>query len=551
MNLASIKSSHIPKRKLFEIERAIVREIVDLWCKEKSYFNHNFAGDVNIEFKGKRIEVSFSNTARMQYGQPEATVNEVMRGLILTMATDTSGRLLKNQEAIIGNILDVFVHRLREIADRKFILQRLQSLELAFSVAFGLEKEFYPIKKARHFLQEVITIASLSTAQETADALIHDMHETASVAPREHGVTFHIVIEKQDEASFISLPFRSEQTSYVSLLGTHALRCNIIAELDHRQYISTGILKIDAPSNPVKFMQHKGFAFELDKKALMVKLGSREPLQKNNFSSDELSFLKLLFNEYVQLAHFLVSSSRINPGLRLLLIFPRVNIFKILHEEKATIPLEEPQTLGDLAVLHDRLFTPPSSPEKKEKRSHRIPEKIIQEQVSNAIIALARSILQNVYKPVTAIRRTILSFEKSGYTRQDNLIHIKQSMDETSAYLKKLNQLQGFVLDEKTKRLDIAASIAWQPQQGHEKALDEIVYNIQAAEIEQVREIIVSKMLDYLSFVTVRIEQLERVSSVYIKQEVAREIAFHTNAILDQARSFYKLVLGKKDRIRH
>jgi len=124
-------------------------------------------------------------------------------------------------------------------------------------------------------------------------------------------------------------------------------------------------------------------------------------------------------------------------------------------------------------------------------------------------------------------------------------------MDETSAYLKKLNQLQGFVLDEKTKRLDIAASIAWQPQQGHEKALDEIVYNIQAAEIEQVREIIVSKMLDYLSFVTVRIEQLERVSSVYIKQEVAREIAFHTNAILDQARSFYKLVLGKKDRIRH
>jgi hypothetical protein len=124
-------------------------------------------------------------------------------------------------------------------------------------------------------------------------------------------------------------------------------------------------------------------------------------------------------------------------------------------------------------------------------------------------------------------------------------------MEEASAYLKRLNQMQGFLLDAATGELDIAASIAWQPHQGHADALDEIVHNIQAAEIEQVREIIVSKMLDYLSFVTVRIEQLEKVSSAYIKQEVVKEIQTHTTAILDQARSFYRLVLGKTERIKH
>jgi hypothetical protein len=298
-------------------------------------------------------------------------------------------------------------------------------------------------------------------------------------------------------------------------------------------------------------MQHKGFAFELDKKTLMAKLGSHEPLQKNDFSSDELLFLKLLFNEYVQLAHFLAGSTKINPGLRLLLIFPRVNIFKILHEENSMIPVEEPRTLGDLDMLHDRLFTQPQPSDKKKKKSHRIPERIIQEKVHDAIIALARNILQNVYKPVTAIRRTIVSFEQSGYTRLDDLNQIKQRMEEASAYLKRLNQMQGFMRDASTGELDIAASIAWQPHRGHADALDEIVHNIQAAEIEQVREIIVSKMLDYLSFVTVRIEQLEKVSSACIKQEVVKEIQTHTTAILDQARSFYRLVLGKTERIRH
>jgi hypothetical protein len=163
MNLASLKTSHIAKRKLFEVERAIVREVVDLWCKEKSYFNENFAEDVDVEFKGRRIEGSFSNNRLMQYGAPEATVNDVMKGLILTMATDqATGKLLKNHGAVIGNILDVFVHRLKEIGERKFIFQRLQTLELGFSIAFGLDKEFYPIKKARRFLEEVVMVAGFA-----------------------------------------------------------------------------------------------------------------------------------------------------------------------------------------------------------------------------------------------------------------------------------------------------------------------------------------------------------------------------------------------------
>ena len=109
MILADIKKSSISKRKLFEIERAVEREIIDLWCKEKSYFNENFAGAVDVEFKGKRMDISFTPALAMKYGSPEATVNDMMRGLILTMATEPgSGRLLKNHEVIIGNILDVY-----------------------------------------------------------------------------------------------------------------------------------------------------------------------------------------------------------------------------------------------------------------------------------------------------------------------------------------------------------------------------------------------------------------------------------------------------------
>ena len=79
-------------------------------------------------------------------------------------------------------------------------------------------------------------------------------------------------------------------------------------------------------------------------------------------------------------------------------------------------------------------------------------------------------------------------------------------------------------------------------------ALDEIVQNIQTAEVDQTKEVIVTKMLDYLSFVTVRLEQTERVTSQYIKQEVIKEMEIYTLSILRQAKSFYRLIMGKQDR---
>jgi len=84
-----------------------------------------------------------------------------------------------------------------------------------------------------------------------------------------------------------------------------------------------------------------------------------------------------------------------------------------------------------------------------------------------------------------------------------------------------------------------------------EDALEEIVGNIQAAEIEHIKEVIVSKMLDYLSFVTVRLEQVEKVSSAFIKQEIIKEIESYTSSILLQAKSFYDLMMGRTERRKH
>jgi len=226
----------------------------------------------------------------MKYGAPEATVNDMMRGLILTLATDqNSGLLLKNHEAIIGNILDVIVYRLKELGERKFIFQRLQSLELGFSIAFGLKKEFYPIKRARRHLEEALHVASLSNAGETAAALIHDMQESGMLAAAEHGVTFHIFMTRPDVASFLSLPLGAEQTSYVALLGAHTLRCNILARVEGSALIRSGIMKIDAPSDPMSFIQHKGLSLDSDLTSLMDKMCatcmfSLQDLQPTNLS---------------------------------------------------------------------------------------------------------------------------------------------------------------------------------------------------------------------------------------------------------------------------
>ncbi len=544
MNLAEIKTSDIPKRKLFQIERAIIREAVNLWFQEKAYFNTNFSEEVEVEFKGKRIEVSFSNRGKMQHGAPEATVNDLMRGLLLTMVTDqATGKLVKNYEGIIGNIIDVFVHRLKEFGERRFIFQRLQSLELGFDVAFGLSREFYPIKKARRYLEEALTVASLSTADETAETLINNMLETETLGAKEHGVTFHIFMARDDKASFISLPLGVEQTTYVSLLGTHTLRCNILADLESQANIKRGILKIDAPSDPLNFIRHKGIDLDIEENELMDKLRSVEKLTVERFSEDEMVFLRLLFNEYVSLAHYLLSSGCIDPGLRLLVIFPRINIYALLHGENSAIPPDEPQTLGELAALYGNVFKIRQPPgRKKKKKSSRISERVIQEKVFETISALARHTLRNIYKPLSDIKRNLHYYTRQDYEKQELLDTVKQRVDAISAYLKKFNAFKRVVLVPGTQDIDVDASMQEIPRDGKLVAQDEIIRNIQAAEIEQVKDVIVSKMLGYLSFITHRLEQLNKVSSPYIKQEVVAEMEAYTATIMLQARSFYKLV---------
>ncbi len=552
MILADIKKSSISKRKLFEIERAVEREIIDLWCKEKSYFNENFAAAVDVEFKGKRIDISFAPALAMKYGSPEATVNDMMRGLILTMATEPdSGRLLKNHEAIIGNILDVFVHRLKELGERKFIFQRLQSLELGFSVAFGLAQEFYPIKQARGHLEEALQLASLSNAGDTATTLIHDMLESETLATAEHGVTFHIFMTGPEVASFLSLPFGAEQTNYVGLLGTHTLRCNILARVDGATLIRAGVMKIDAPSNPLSFIKHKGLDLDLDRKALMDKMCVTCTLAAGDFTPDELTFLKLLYNEYVQLAWYLLTSGMIDPELRILIIYPRINFFKILHEENSAIAPDEPQTLRELGMLNNHLFPLPAAQAVTRRKSKRIPESVIQDKISEALQLFGRSILKNLYNPLTSIRRALLYYAQRGYSDNQQLVTMKSRIEAISSYLKKLNCAQRFAVDPKTQEFDLEAASIEIPVSPGLDALEEIVQNIQAAEIYQTREVIVTKMLDYLSFITVRLEQTERVATLYIKQEVVREMEMHTLSILRQAKAFYRLIMGKQDRKYH
>jgi len=266
-------------------------------------------------------------------------------------------------------------------------------------------------------------------------------------------------------------------------------------------------------------------------------------------TADELIYLKLLFNEYVQLAWFLLSSSMIDPCLRILIIFPRINFFKVLHEANPAIPPDEPQTLRDIGMLHDRLFSIPVHESKKEKKSGRISERVIQEKTAEALRLFARNILKNVYKPLTDIRRALLYYARKDYGDRQQLVSIKSSIDRMSAYLKKLQQMRRFATDPATGMFDLDASTVDSSDSGKVNALEEIVRNVQSAEVDQTRKVIATKMLDYLSFLTVRLEQTERVSSQYIKQEVVKEMEVYTLSILSQANSYYRLIMGKQGRI--
>ncbi len=215
------------------------------------------------------------------------------------------------------------------------------------------------------------------------------------------------------------------------------------------------------------------------------------------------------------------------------------------------MPPDEPQTLGELAALHSRVFKIEKSYEKKKKKKSRgAPEKIIQEKVLEAVQALARNIIKSVYKPVTNIRRAFVYFAQNEFRDPHFFDTIRHRVEEISSYLKKINRIQSVVFDENGKDLNIEASVAGVADS---KAMDEqqeIIHNIQVAEIEQVKDIVVSKMLDYLSFVTVRLEQLEKVHSAYIKEEIVREVEANSTTVLVQAKSFYRLMMGRWERKR-
>jgi hypothetical protein len=280
----------------------------------------------------------------------------------------------------------------------------------------------------------------------------------------------------------------------------------------------------------------------------MQKLSSSHELRKDDFSSDEFLFLKLLFNEYVQLAYFLMQSLRIDPGLRLLIIFPRVNFFKILHEEVPQIPPDEPQTLGELAAYHSLIFPLREFPgEQKEKKSYRIPERVLQERRIAAIKALANSTIDYIQAPLVRIEYELMRSEHKDPCDQKIITRIHARLKAISMYLKKLHNLQRIVLDETGRNLALDKCMEDTPAEKKQDALEEIAESIQIAEIEEMRDVITTKMLDYLSAVTLKLEQLEKISSPGIKKEIIQDLHDRTRLILSQSGAFYRLILGTCD----
>lgn len=545
MNLKEIKASAIPKRRLFQIERAIVREMTDLWFKQGCYFEGNFSDNVDVTFQGQQINVKFKLTRGLKQGSSEATVNELIKSLILTMATDPhTGQLLENYEYVIGNILDVFIYRLKELGDRKFLLDRLMTLDLGFRVHFGLGDAFAPISNARRFLDEMLISATSSTPEETVGRLLEAVRETEKLGLKEPGVTFHISMENDDRASFICLPFGIQQTTLVPLISEHTLRCNFIGTTAGEGNYQPRMFKVDAPSRPLQFVHRKGFHFTFDEPLLMEKLSSAVG-RRSDFTENELSFLKLLFNEYVTLAHFLLHSHMIDPGVRLLMIFPRLNFFKILHEELPELPAVEPQTLGELASYYGLRFHLKDQPDHQgHQESQRIPERVLQERKRQALQALSQSTIAHIHSPLKKIDRDLCRFKASRLLNDSILERIQKRLRGISWYLKELHAIKRIVIDEQTQELDLAACIKEQRPEERMAALDEISSNIQLAEIEPLKDVITNKMLDYLSFATIKLEQLQKVAAPAIKEEIVDELNAHTRMILNQSKAFYKLLVN-------
>jgi len=282
----------------------------------------------------------------------------------------------------------------------------------------------------------------------------------------------------------------------------------------------------------------------------MDKLCACRALAAGDLTRQELLFIKVLFNEYVELAAFLLSSGRIPPDLRLLIIFPRINIFSLMHAQNSAIPEHEPLTLGELAALADHRFKirQPAAVHKTPRRRH-VPEKLIQEQVLLTTQAFARSIIKYVYKPVSDIRRGCISMANKRFADATVPASLRRRLDSISAYLKRLQVIEQVVIDPASTMLDLdASSRPREKQAGRGEALAEIISDIQLAELEQVKDIVVNKMIEYLSFVAVRLEQIERISSMGIKGEIVQDIESASQTILKQARSFYTLMKGRSQR---
>ena len=543
MNLTEIKASAISKRRLFQIERVVVREMTDLWFKQGCYFDGNFSENVDIAFQGQQIKVTFKLTKGLKQGSSEATVNDLMKSLILTMATDPrTGQLLENYEYVVGNILDVFIFRLKELGDRKFLLDRLMTLDLGFRVSFGLGESFYPIRNARRFLDEVLISSTSSTPEETVSRLMEAVRETEMLGIKEPGVTFHIVMERENRASFICLPLGMQQATFVPLISEHTLRCNFIGTTTGNGHYQPSMFKVDAPSRPLHFVRHKGFHFEFDESALMEKLSTAEGAHKD-FTENELAFLKLLFNEYVELAHFLLQSHMIDPSVLLLIIFPKLNFFKVLSEELRELPAAEPQTMGELASYYPLRFHLEDMPKHSgQEKSQRIPERVLQERRIQAIQALSQSTIANIQNPLKKIDRDLNQFKESHLLDHKIMDRMQKRLQGISAFLKKLHNLRRVVIDPQSKGLDLERGTGEQDLKGKMAALDEISSNIQIAEIEPLKDVITNKMLDYLSFVTIRLEQLQKVAAPDIKEEIVDELGTHTRMILNQSKAFYKLL---------
>jgi hypothetical protein len=205
--------------------------------------------------------------------------------------------------------------------------------------------------------------------------------------------------------------------------------------------------------------------------------------------------------------------------------------------------------LGELAALVKYRFKIRQPAAQKPRRRRHVPEKLIQEQVLLTTQAFARSIIKYVYKPVSDIRRGCISMAHKRFADAEVPGNLRRRLDSISAYLKRLQVIEQVVIDPSSTMLDLdASSRPREKQAGRGEALAEIVSDIQLAELEQVKDIVVNKMIEYLSFVAVRLEQIERISSPGIKDEIVQDIESASQSILKQARSFYTLMMGRAQR---